>query len=663
MPERIDFWGIPENWGDPAIYVYSIMFLAAGILLIRFYIRAKSWWKIGRNDFHWDHLIKRMERVIKYALVQTKILSQRYPGIMHVSIAFSFFVFFLGTALSTIDSHFYKFLIGTPYLLHKLVMDIFVVIFFVGAGLAAVRRFIQKPSRLTFSPGFTWSLTLIILIVLGGLLTESLRLAVERPSWGWWSPAGWIVANLWISLGTSMATLEFWHLLIWVTHLLIVAITIITLPVSTLLHLITGPVNIFFSDPLRVNGKLLPIAENSKAEQIYADNLHNLSSLRLLSADACTECGRCQDVCPAFAAGTSLNPKELMLNLRNALKYEVSNRRDGTIKTLIGSWISENSLWSCTTCMACVQECPILINHIDSIVDMRRHLVIEGQMDSELQTSLENFGRYGNSFGQSDRMRARWSQTITPKIKDARREHVEYLWFVGDYASYSPSLTDITIRTAEFFNHIGLDYGLLYEAERNSGNDIRRIGEEGLYEMLMEKNCAAIEKCSFQTIITTDPHTFNTLKNEYPLNKDHSIVHYTELLDQLITSGRLDLKNKLNQKATYHDPCYLGRYNQIFSAPRRVIKATGCELVEMPRHAERAFCCGAGGGRIWMAEGDIKERPSEIRIREAVQLEGVTTFVVACPKDITMFRDAVKTTGNEDKIVVKDLIELVHASI
>jgi len=665
MPERIDFWGIPENWGSPAFYVYSLMFLAAAILLIRFYLRARLWWKVGRPGFHWNHLLQRLGRVINYGILQTKVLSQRYPGLMHASIAWSFFVFFLGTGLATIDSHFYKILVGIPYLLHKLVMDVFVVIFFIGAGLAVFRRFIQKPPRLTISSGFTWSLALTILIVLGGLLTESLRLAVEKPSWAWWSPIGWLVAKLWISTEASSATLTNWHLVIWVAHLLIVVITIITLPVSTLLHIITGPANIFFSNPDRKPGRLSPIPENSKAEPIYSDSLRNLSWMQFLSADACTECGRCQDVCPAYAAGTSLNPKILILNLRDALKQDASSILHGNTNThlLIGEWIKENALWSCTTCMACVYECPILINHIDTIVDMRRHLVIKGQMDGELQAALENFGRYGNSFGQSDRMRARWTQTITPKIKDARREQVEYLWFVGDYASYNPTLSDITIKTAEIFNKIGLDYGLLYDAERNSGNDIRRIGEEGLYEMLMEKNVAAIEKCHFQTIITTDPHSYNTLKNEYPINQDKRILHYTELLDQLISSGRLKFRKKLGIKATYHDPCYIGRYNEIYAAPRQVIQATGCELIEMPRHAERAFCCGAGGGRIWMPEGDVKERPSEIRIREAVELDGVSHFIVACPKDITMFRDAVKTTGNEDKIAVKDLIELVHAAL
>lgn len=360
-----------------------------------------------------------------------------------------------------------------------------------------------------------------------------------------------------------------------------------------------------------------------------------------------------------------MNPKELMINLRLAIKNESlgMDKKNNIAKNLIGGWIKENSLWPCTTCMACVYECPILINHVDTIVDMRRHLVIEGQMESELQTTLENFSRYGNSFGQSDRMRARWTQTITPKIKDARREECKYLWFVGDYASYSPTLTEITIKTAEVFNKIGLDYGILYESERNSGNDVRRIGEEGLYEMLMEKNCAAIDKCNVQTIITTDPHSYNSLKNEYSLGKNLNILHYSELLDQLVKSGEIKFSKELGQKVTYHDPCYLGRYNKIYQAPRNVIKSIGCELIEMPKHSERAFCCGAGGGRIWMAEGKIKERPSEIRIREAVGLDGVSNFIVACPKDITMFRDAVKTTGNEDKITVKDLIELVHDAI
>jgi Fe-S oxidoreductase len=349
----------------------------------------------------------------------------------------------------------------------------------------------------------------------------------------------------------------------------------------------------------------------------------------------------------------------LMINLRDHLKEQ--GRQE---KSLVPDVITNQVLWACTTCYACDQECPLFIDHVTPIVNMRRHLVDQGSMDKMLQDALANFGRYGNSFGQSERMRAKWTQGVQPAVKDARREQVEYLWFVGDYASYSATLTDITRKTADVFQKTGLNFGILFDGERNAGNDVRRVGEEGLFEMLADKNSQALAKCKFETIVTTDPHTYNTLKNEYEWNGNRpNILHYAELLDQMITSGQIKFSKKLNYKVTYHDPCYLGRYNGVYDAPRRVIEATGCELVEMPRHADRAFCCGAGGGRIWMDEKDVKERPSESRIREAVGLSGVQAFIVACPKDLTMYRDAVKTTGNEKDMLVKDLIELVHEAL
>jgi Fe-S oxidoreductase len=262
-------------------------------------------------------------------------------------------------------------------------------------------------------------------------------------------------------------------------------------------------------------------------------------------------------------------------------------------------------------------------------------------------------------------MRARWSRKLEPKIKDARKEPVDYLWFVGDYASYSPTLTETTMKTVEVFRKAGIDFGILYDGERNSGNDVRRIGEEGLFEMLVEKNMEAFKKSDFKAIVTTDPHSYNALKNEYPFNGNGStpVLHYTELLDQLINEGKLVFNKKLNYKVTYQDPCYLGRYNGVYDAPRRVIEATGCKLIEMPRHGPRALCCSAGGGRIWMEEGEITERASESRVYEAVHLEDVSVFVVACPKDITMFKDSVKTAGQEERIEVMDLIDLVYEAM
>ena len=648
------------------------MGLATLVFLFRFIMAVSLWWRLGRREVRWDRLPIRLGRVIKYAIIQVRVLGQRYPGIMHVALAWAFFVFLLGTVLATIHSHFIWFLQGYAYLLYKLVLDLFTVLFLVGALLAAYRRWGQRPSRLTLEPRFTFSLVLIVVIVAGGLVVESLRLATERPDWAMWSPAGWLVAQLWMATGASEPRLSGWHLGAWAVHLLTVVLLFVTMPASTLLHVFTGPLNVFFSKVDRPAGRLAPIAETPEGEPIYVSTLRDLTWKQLLDSEACTECGRCQDACPAFAAGTPLSPKELMVGVRTALRHVARDPRllkgsngKPSLPVLVGEVIKDSALWSCTTCGACVGECPVLIEHVDAVVDMRRYLVNEGRMDTMLQEALANLGRYGNSFGQSERIRGRWAQPVQPPIKDARKENVEYLWFVGDYASYSAAMSDVTRKTAEVFQKIGLDFGMLYDGERNAGNDVRRAGEEGLFDMLVSRNAAALRRCSFKAIITTDPHSYNALKHEYPADVigARPVFHYTELLDQMLVSGALKFNHQLGFAVTYSDPCYLGRYNDVYDAPRRLILATGCRLLEMPRYGDRAACCGAGGGRIWMDEQLIKERPSEARVREAAAVEGARVLAVACPKDFAMYRDAVKTTGTEDRLVVKELIELVHAAL
>jgi Fe-S oxidoreductase/nitrate reductase gamma subunit len=663
MPEHVEYWGIPYEWGSPNILVYSVMFLAGAILLLRFFLKARIWWKVGRPEPRWNKLGQRILNLIKYGIVQTRVLRQKYPGIMHVALAWSFFIFFLGTALATINTHFYKFLVGGVFSVYKLTLDVFTLVFLVGAGLAIYRRYVSKPDRLTYQPQFTWTLVLLVIIVLGGITTESLRLAVESPVNAAWSPVGWTLAQLFRATGASDAALINTHLVIWFIHMLSAAITIITLPVGTLLHVLTGPMNIFFAELDRPVGKLPPSPVDQEGAPIYVSQLNQLTWKQLLNGDACTECGRCQDACPAHGAGYPLNPKELILGIRDLLDQARKNGSSYPQSLLEHSSISKEVLWSCTTCGACITECPVLVEHIDTIVEIRRHLVIEGQIDSELQDALTNLGRYGNSFGQSPRKRTQWAEGIEPAIKDATREPVEYLWFVGDYASYNPALSELTMKTASILQKAGVDFGVMYKGENHAGNDVRRVGEEGLFEMLVDQNMKALERCQYQAIFTTDPHSYNTLINEYPFPEPQKILHYSELLDLLIKQGKLVFSNPLNIKVTYHDPCYLGRYNKIYDAPRRVIKAAGCEIVEMPRCRDRALCCGAGGGRIWMAEGKVEERPSESRIREAVALDGIRYFVVACPKDFTMYQDAVKTTGQESALQVKDLIDLVVEAI
>jgi len=664
MPIRETFWNIP-HWAEITQYVLG--FLTIIVFLYGVGRRIQRWRK-GQPRRLTDHLGKRLWTVIVQAIGQVRTAQDPYPGIMHLTIFWGMMALFIGTALATVDwdvTHlFFNFQIlkGSIYIIYELVLDILGFLLLVGLGMAIYRRYISRPARL--QPAAAWKktlgvklsrddayiLTLLVFITITGYLVEGLRIAVDQPDWAPWSPVGNGLASLFRSMGDpSNQTL---HVILWSAHILVAFVSLASIPFTKLFHVLAAPINIFFqtSEPV---GKLATITGDQFGVKEWTD----FTWKQLLDSEACTRCGRCQDQCPAFASGAVLSPRDIMIKL-NAHMWQKKNGQK-----LHGDAISAEELWACTTCLACVQVCPVFVNHVASIVDMRRYLVNEGEVDAQLQDALANLGRYGNSFGQSDRMRARWTQPIQPKLKDARREAVEYLWFVGDYASYHASLTEITRQTADVFQKAGLDFGILYESERNTGNDVRRAGEEGLFEMLAEKNEAALTKSQYQTIITTDPHSYNTLKHEYPseiASGNHNVLHYTELLDQLVASGKIQFVNKLNTKVTYHDPCYLGRYNGIYDIPRRLIEATGCQLVEMPRHGDKAFCCGAGGGRIWMEEDpNVKERPAENRVREAAAVPGVSILVVACPKDLVMFKDAVKTAGLEGKLEVKDLIELV----
>jgi Fe-S oxidoreductase len=659
MPIRETFWNIP-HWAE--IAQYALGFLTILIFIYGVYRRVRVW-RLGQPEKRTDHLWKRLLAVLKHGIGQIRLIHDSYAGVMHLAIFWGMAALLLGTALATVDWDvtrlFFKFqfLKDGVYVVYELILDIFGIVLLVGLGLAAYRRYAIRPERLknTVNPRLSlddaYAIVMLVLIALTGYLIEGLRIAVIQPDWANWSPVGKLLASAFTAWGDP--TDRTLHMIIWSTHALIAFGFIASIPFTKLFHIITVPTNVFFQS-LNPAGELAPVRVEGGVK-----GWRDFTWKQILDFEACTRCGRCQESCPAYASGVGLSPRNLMIKL-DAFLWKRGNGA-----ALQGDVITAEELWACTTCRACAEVCPAFIDQPSTILDMRRYLVNEGQMDNLLQTALSNLGRYGNSFGQSERMRARWAQPVQPKIKDARKEPVEYLWYVGDYASYHANVTPITQMTAEVFQHAGLDYGIMYEGERNAGNDLRRVGEEGLFEMLADKNAMALAKCDYQAIVTTDPHTYSSLKNEYAsrLDPPRPVLHYTELLDQLIASGRLKLGKKLGYCVTYHDPCYLGRYNQVYDAPRRVIEATGCTLVEMPRNREHAFCCGAGGGRIWMDETGVKERPSELRIREAAQLEQVQVFVVACPKDASMFKDAVKTSGCEDRLVIKDLIELVHEAL
>ncbi len=404
-------------------------------------------------------------------------------------------------------------------------------------------------------------------------------------------------------------------------------------------------------------------------EQVGYGLITDLSWQHLLSLDACTKCGKCTAACPAAAAGHPLSPRDLILDLREYAEGALGAHaalslrpHDDPGAALLGHPIRPETIWSCTQCMACVEICPVGIEHVPIINQMRRRLVEQGEMDGLLQTTLETVYSSGNSFGEAKRKRGRWTDDLAFPVKNIRKEPAELLWFVGDYASFDPRNQRVSRALAEILQHAGADFGLLFDAERTAGCDVRRAGEEGLYATLAEENIKAISACKFERIFSSDPHSYHTLKNEYPsFGGSWTVLHHSELLLELIEAGRISPARRLGYRVTYHDPCTLGRYNGVYDAPRRVLEAIGVELHEMPRNRDNSLCCGAGGGRIWMKETRPpgSRRVSEQRIDEATGLGRLDYFVVACPKDMTMYSDAVKTSGHEGEIEVRELAELV----
>ena len=411
-----------------------------------------------------------------------------------------------------------------------------------------------------------------------------------------------------------------------------------------------------------------------------AKHLHDLSWKRVLDSYACVQCNRCQDVCPANFSGRPLSPSALEVNKRYLLKEATfGSHPDRLLLPLTETVISPEAVWSCTTCYACVRVCPVGNEPMADIIDIRRRLLIDGaEIDSGVQNALQSLATNGNWMSKGKRLRGRWAKEMEFPIKNATEEPVENLWFVGDTASFDERVIPNTKMVARIFNQAGLDFGIMYQNESNAGNDVRRVGEEGLFEQLVEQNMAAFGKAQFKKIVTTDPHSFNTLKNEYPqFGSSWEVKHYTAVLVKLFEEGKLTVKNKLsNYKVTFHDPCYLGRYNGGFTAPRKLLELVGVEFNEMPRNCENSFCCGAGGGQIWMGKVAPGERPAENRIKEALETFEKTAgrianptcqqkqlFIVTCPKDMIMYSDAVKTTGNEGKIEVRDLIQLVAEAV
>ena len=654
--------------------VFILLVVVCGILSFQGFNRIFKTVKAGGNADRSDNLIGRFSTALVDVLLQ-KPISRARPivGLFHSFIFYAFSFYLLVNVNDVLEAYVDGWTtLGSDNILanlFNLFADIFSVLVLVGMVFFLYRRFVQKPKVMEFNanvklhPGVSagglkkdsFIVGIFILVHVGSRwLGTAIHLA-NNGNTDKWLPTASIMSGLFSDW--SPAALETGIHVTWWLAIGLIVLFIPYFPRTKHIHLMVAPVNLALGRKTHrgaMDGVSNPASPGART-------LSDLPWPQVLDSWACIMCTRCHEVCPAHESGTSLSPSAMEINKRYFINEQGNALfNGGGNASLLDYAISDDAVWSCTTCYACVQVCPVGNEPMMDILELRRNQVFDAKMPDELADVLRSLDEQGNSFNESARRRSRWSRTLDFKLKDATKEPVKYLWYVGDFASFNQICQDTTRKVAEVLMVAGVDFGIMGKKEKSAGNDVRRVGEEGLFEVLAEQNIESIESCEFEEIFTTDPHTFNTLKNEYPeKGGNFPVKHYSTLLLELIKNGDIKLNKKLDIKATYHDPCYLGRYNGIYDDPREVMKLCGVDLVEMPRNKENSFCCGAGGGQIWLPDhDDMVQRPSENRIEEAVSV-GVNHFTVACPKDMTMYSDAAKTSGNEDNMAVNDIVDFV----
>jgi Fe-S oxidoreductase/nitrate reductase gamma subunit len=656
VPFRDTFWNVP-GWAQVALYVGGA--LAIAIFAWGTWQRVQRW-RAGGPEDRFDRIPERVRLVATHALGQVRVLSQAYPGIMHATMFWGFLALFMGTVLATIDYDItlplldYKLLQGHFYLAYEVTLDLFGLFFVIGLGMAVWRRFVVRPHRVDPTARFANVLALLFVINVTGFVMEASRLAVVQPWWAPWSPVGWVLGQAMLGAGMSEGALRATHLAIWLFHAAISLVFVAVIPYSYFHHLLTTPVNIFFSK-LRPRGEIAAIPNIEEAESLGVSKLEEFSWKRRLDFDACVECGRCQAVCPAYLAGSALSPKRVIVKLKRHMHGELPGPIHGTL-------IQPDELWACTTCMACVQECPSFIDIVDTIIDLRRYLALsEGALPSTAPQSLQNIQRAGNPWGLPATERLAWAEGLDVPLMEPGKE-VEYLYWVGCSASYDKRNQAIARAVVKILKAAGVSFAVMRE-ERCHGEVARRLGEEYLYQTVAQENVAALGQYRFRKVVTHCPHCFNTIRNEFPqFGGTYEVLHHSQLIQELLAAGRVKPTKALDATVVFHDSCYLGRYNGIMEAPRQVARGIpGVRVIDPPRARERGLCCGGGGGHMWM-EVPAERRVNVIRTEELLGT-GASVVGTACPFCLAMVDLGRKVKEAEERLDVKDVSELVAESL
>ncbi len=617
-------------------------------------------------------LAPRIRDFFVHVIAQIRILKKAYPGVMHFMIFWGVSLQVIGTIINILNMMlFVPFVITFPrdnwYLGYELVMDIAGLMILVGVGLAAFRRYVLRPKELETHWDDTLALVLLGLIPLIGFFNEATRFVATNPLWASWSPIGNWLASLLRAAGLGVDQAGAVHdALVW-THAGLACLLVGMLPFTKMRHLLYAPLTLLTRDLQRPTSALEKIEDIETTEILGVGKVTEFTSHQLLSFDACLRCGRCEEACPANASGMPYSPKLLIQTLRKTMNDSFINGERKADTEILGEAINEEFPWYCTTCGACLVKCPAFINPVDEVIDLRRYQILtSGKMPKSVGDTLRNLERQGNPWGMPPDNRMSWADGL-----DIRElgpgEQTDVLFFAGCAAAFDERNKKVARAFAKLLQKAGVDFAVLGFDETCCGETARRMGHEYIFQEFAKQNIETFGKVKFNRIVTACPHCFNTLKHEYPqMGGDYEVLHYTQLVNELAAAGKLALEpqSKIeNQKSkiTFHDSCYLGRYNDIYAAPRQLLDQTGVTRVEMARNNENSFCCGGGGGGMWL-ETDANTRINHERLKDALDA-GADVVATACPYCLLMFDDAIRSKGLGEKVKVLDIAEVLAAQM
>jgi Fe-S oxidoreductase/nitrate reductase gamma subunit len=665
------FGGIPDAM-KIVFYVLIPVLLIYGAVL--FSQRVKNWTR-GKPDNRstTPKNVKRRLRDFRAGVYMQTLMRDPAAGIMHSLIYFSFLVLLAVTTILEINHQIpesWKFLNGNVYMAYSFIGDLAGLCLLIGVVWAIVRRYVQRPYRIRIKskPEHAVILGVFFAIAVTGFGTESWRIAeTGMPAFERWSFVSWPIANLIKGSSNLVGGHQIW----WGVHILTFVAFLVILPVTMLRHMFTAPLNMYLKDRERPKGAMKPMPNlmETELESFGASTIEDFTWKQLLDTDSCTMCGRCTAVCPAHATGKSLDPREIVLKTGEVMAATGSPHVSPPLGVVADITISANSVferitpeevWACTTCKACDENCPVNIEILDKILDMRRYLsLMESNFPTELGNAYRSMENTGNPWGMSQADRADWADKIEGiEILDGTSPlEAEYLYWVGCAGSFDDKNKKVTQAMSKLLQRSGVSFAILGPSENCTGDPARRSGNEYIFQMLAMQNIETLDGMGVKKIITQCPHCFNTLANEYPqLGGHYEVVHHSQFLEFLIDSGKLDMSNaRLDERVVYHDSCYLGRHNDVYMAPRNVIGSlAGIEIVEASRNGTKGMCCGAGGARMWMEESTGKQINVE-RSQELLRT-GASKIAVACPFCYIMIDDGVKAQGVEsDEVEVADI--------